>query len=175
LRCPVAGLSELLHRDSTMRRMFVVATLLLGLASAQAQTAVQSSGQTSGTNGASAASDPLAVPMWSLPSAQFLVGSGASIESGMASGTTTAAAESTNSSGAAPTSGSSSQSAELLPGEIPAISTQAPSTTAAAPSAPPPVCGPSVPTTDGDLPTSPSLREDYRWAGAENLFDLISA
>jgi hypothetical protein len=145
-----------------MKLVFVIATMFLGITTAQGQTVLQLNGQTMNgqTNSSESAvgSDPLGVPTSSMPSvpspspaSQFGTPSGSPTTTGTtgsaASPTTTGSAS--GASGATSSGSGISQSPILLPGEIPDTSTQAASTTATAPGSSSPICPPPVPSTDG--------------------------
>jgi hypothetical protein len=141
-----------------MKLAFIIAVAFLGITTAQAQqaqTVLQPNGQTS-SSGTTVGSDPLSVPTSSLSSGSSgssASPSGTSTGGGSAgggsAGSATTGASAGGASGATGSASTSSQSPVLLPGEIPDTSTQAASTTAAAPGPPAPICGPSVPSTDG--------------------------
>src|ERR1700722_1266705 len=124
-------------QESAMRRVFIIATMFLGVTTAQAQTAQGQpvSGQNSqpalngqtGSSQPAVGSDRLAVPTSTLSSP--------SGSSPTASGSSTTPSSGTSGGTGATGSASSSQSPLLLPGEIPDTSTQAASTTAGAPAA----------------------------------------
>jgi hypothetical protein len=141
-------------QESAMKFVFIMAIMFLGITAAQGQqgrTVSQPNGPAS-SNGTTAASDSLSVPTSSLSSASSVSSvsspspasqSGASARSATTSGSARGATAATGSASG------NSQTPLLLPGEIPDTSTQAASTTAAAPGAASPVCPPQVPATDG--------------------------
>jgi hypothetical protein len=132
-----------------MKLVFIIAIMLLGITTAQAQqsqTVLQPNGQTNSSASTSAnavGSDPLGVPTSSLSSAS------PASQSGTSRGSASTAGSTSGGTGATGSASASSQSPVLLPGEIPDTSTQAASTTASAPSSSSPTCPLSVPATDG--------------------------
>ena len=129
-----------------MQRTLMIAMIFLGTASAQGQTAPN--GQTASGEDNDGI-DPLSVPVSSSPTASSsLLGSTSGITIGTAPTITTGSGN--GGPGAMSAAGTTSSQAPLLgPGEILDTSTQAASTTAAAPGPPAPVCPPPVPSTDG--------------------------
>jgi hypothetical protein len=133
-----------------MKLVIIMAVLFLGITTAQgqqSQTMLQPNGLTtsSASSGSVVGSDPLSVTTSSMASASSPSSaspSGASSGSASSSGSAIGATGGTGASG-------NSQSPVLLPGEIPDTSTQAASTTAAAPGSASPVCPPPIPSTDG--------------------------
>lgn len=128
-----------------MKLIFIIAVMLLGIATAQGQTMVQLNGQTN-SSGTTVGSDPLSVATPSLSSASS---SSPASQSGTSAGSATTTGSTGGATGATSSGSRTSQSPLLLPGEIPDTSTQAASTTATAPGSPAPICPPPVPATDG--------------------------
>ena len=146
-------------QENAMRRVFIMAIMLLGITTAQGQTVLQMNGQTNSSAGransseSAVGSDPLNVPTSSVPSvsspslsSQSGTASGSPATTGSAGGGAGAASSASGTVGSASTS---SQSPLLLPGEIPDTSTQAASMSATAPGSLSPICPPPVPSTDG--------------------------
>ena len=132
-------------RENRMRAIFAAIICFGVVTTADAQTT-----RNTGT-------DPLSVPTSSLPSASSFssgpslaaVGSPAGGSATMSGSVETGGPAARGTSGIDAPASPSSQAPLELPGERLNTSTQIPSSTAAAPAAPSPICAPPIPTTDG--------------------------